>query len=149
MANHPHSGGSIGWSKGLSKQLMDHGAAEPKRIDSDNKVIRVDPKALRALKDGPVYFDRRELTMLLDIYGKHVSAGDWRDYAMDFIKDRALFSVYRRNSEQPLYVIEKQPRLRNKQGQYIVTNQAGRVLKRGHDLAQVLKIFEPHLALVK
>ncbi|MCB9992160.1 MAG: DUF2794 domain-containing protein [Hyphomicrobiaceae bacterium] len=115
----------------------------------DEKVIRVDPRALRALKDGPVYFDRRELATLLDLYGKHVSAGLWRDYAMDFIKDRALFSVYRRNSEQPLYVIEKQPRLRTKQGQYSVINQTGRVLKRGHDLAQVLRVLEPRLALVK
>lgn len=93
-------------------------------------------------------FDRRELTTILTVYGRKVAAGDWRDYAMDFLKDRAMFSIYARVSERPLFIIEKNPRLRNRQGQYIVTNQQGRILKRGHDLEQVLRVLEPKLALV-
>lgn len=68
---------------------------------------------------------------------------------MDFLKDRALFSVYQRNSERPMFVIEKNPRLRNKQGQFMVTNQQGRVLKRGHDLAQVLRALDPQFTVIK
>ena len=94
-------------------------------------------------------FDRRELTTILTVYGRKVAAGDWRDYAMDFLKDRAMFSIYARVSERPLFIIEKNPRLRNRQGQYIVTNQQGRILKRGHDLDTVLRVLEPRLVLVK
>lgn len=68
---------------------------------------------------------------------------------MDFLKDRALFSVYQRNSERPMFVIEKNPKLRNKQGQYLVTNQQGRVLKRGQDLAQVLRVLDPQFVVIK
>ena len=94
-----------------------------------------------------VGFDRRELNTILNLYGKKVAAGEWRDYAMDFLKDRALFSVYKRASERPLYVIEKNPKLRNKQGQYMVTIEDGRVLKRGHELETVLRVLE--LAVVR
>jgi hypothetical protein len=94
-----------------------------------------------------VGFDRRELNTILNLYGRKVAAGEWRDYAMDFLKDRALFSVYKRASERPLYVIEKNPKLRNKQGQYMVTIEDGRVLKRGHELEVVLRVLE--LALVR
>lgn len=94
-----------------------------------------------------VGFDRRELNTILNLYGRKVAAGEWRDYAMDFLKDRALFSVYRHSSERPLYVIEKNPKLRNKQGQYMVTSQDGRVLKRGHELEIVLRVLE--LAVVR
>lgn len=95
-----------------------------------------------------VAFDRRELMQILSVYGRKVGSGDWRDYAMDFLKDRALFSIYARVSERPLFVVEKNPRLRARQGQYLVTNQQGRVLKRGHDLAQVLRVLDPDLAVV-
>ncbi len=94
-----------------------------------------------------VGFDRRELNTILNLYGRKVASGEWRDYAIDFLKDRALFSVYRRASERPLYVIEKNPRLRNRQGQYMVTIEDGRVLKRGHELANVLRVLE--LAVVR
>ena len=94
-----------------------------------------------------VGFDRRELNTILNLYGRKVAAGEWRDYAMDFLKDRALFSVYKRASERPLYVIEKNPKLRNKQGQYMVTIEDGRVLKRGHELEIVLRVLE--LAVVR
>jgi hypothetical protein len=95
-----------------------------------------------------VAFDRRELMQILSVYGRKVGAGEWRDYAMDFLKDRALFSIYARVSERPLFVVEKNPKLRNRQGQFTVTNQQGRILKRGHDLAQVLRVLDPDLAVV-
>jgi hypothetical protein len=95
-----------------------------------------------------VAFDRRELTQILSVYGRKVGTGEWRDYAMDFLKDRALFSIYARVSERPLYVVEKNPKLRHRQGQYMVTNQQGRILKRGHDLAQVLRVLDPDLMVV-
>jgi hypothetical protein len=94
-----------------------------------------------------VSFDRRELNAILNLYGRKVADGEWRDYAMDFLRDRAAFSIYKRASERPLYVVEKQPKLRNKQGQYLVTGQDGRILKRGHELANVLRVLE--LAVVK
>lgn len=97
---------------------------------------------------GVVTFDRRELTTILNLYGRQVVQREWRDYAMDFLRDRALFSVYRRTSERPLFVIEKNPRLRSRQGQYMVIGQDGRILRRGHDLAAVLKVLEPKPALV-
>jgi hypothetical protein len=96
-----------------------------------------------------VSFDRLELTTILNLYGRKVSQGEWRDYAMDFLRERALFSIFRRNSERPLYVIEKNPKLRQRQGQYMVLSQEGRVLKRGHDLSAVLRVLDPQLALVK
>lgn len=94
-----------------------------------------------------VGFDRHELTAILNVYGRKVAEGEWRDYALDFLKDRALFSIYRRNSERPLFIIEKNPRL--KQGQYLVTSQDGRVLKRGHSLSNLLRVLDPQLAVVK
>ena len=95
-----------------------------------------------------VAFDRRELATILNVYGRKVGQGEWRDYAMDFLRDRAVFSIYARVSERPLFIVEKTPRLRNRQGQYSVTNQQGRILKRGHDIAQVLRVLDPQLAVV-
>ncbi|QQR37719.1 DUF2794 domain-containing protein [Devosia oryziradicis] len=97
---------------------------------------------------GVTAFDRKELQLILNVYGRKVGQGEWRDYAMDFLRDRAVFSVYARVSERPLFIIEKTPRLRNRQGQYAVTNQQGRILKRGHDLALVLRVLDPQLAIV-
>ena len=94
-----------------------------------------------------VRFDRQELQTILNLYGRKVVDGEWRDYALDFLRDRALFSIYKRASERPLYVVEKNPKLRLKQGQYMVLSQEGRILKRGHDLSVVLRVLE--LALVK
>ena len=96
-----------------------------------------------------VSFNRRELQAILNVYGRNVANGDWRDYAMDFLKDRALFSIYRHHSERPLYVVEKNPKLRDRQGQYLVTGQDGRILKRGQALETVLRVFEPLLSVVK
>lgn len=97
---------------------------------------------------GVVSFDRRELALILNVYGKKVASGTWRDYALDMLGERALFSIYQRASERPIYVIEKDPKLARKQGQYLVYGTDGRILKRGHDLAQVLKVLDPHLYAV-
>lgn len=95
-----------------------------------------------------VSFDRGELTAILNLYGRNVASGEWRDYALDFGRDAATFSIFRRSSEQPLYRIVKQPSLARKQGAYSVIAQGGLILKRGHDLAQVLRVLisKPKLA---
>lgn len=92
-----------------------------------------------------IRFDRAELHRILTLYGRMVAAGEWRDYAMDFLDDRAVFSAYRRTSEVALYTIVKQPKLRARHGQYGVIAATGLVLKRGHDLAQVLRVFDNKL----
>ncbi len=89
-----------------------------------------------------VAFDRQELSTILGLYGQMVSNGDWKDYAMDFLKDKAVFSIYRKASEHALYAIEKVPALRNKQGQFAVIAPGGLILKRGHDLKTVLRVFD-------
>lgn len=95
-----------------------------------------------AKKPTQTAFDRRELGLILNVYGQMVSKGDWKDYAIDFLKDKAVFSVYRKASEHPLYRIEKIPALRQKQGQFAVIAPGGLILKRGHDLASVLRVFD-------
>jgi hypothetical protein len=97
-----------------------------------------------------VSFDRRELNTILDIYGRHVAQGEWRDYALDFGRDKAVFSIFRRSSEAPLYRIVKDPKLARKQGAYSVIAQGGLILRRGQDLAQVLRVLlrRPRLAAV-
>mgnify|MGYP000326472118 CR=1 FL=1 len=92
-----------------------------------------------------VAFDRRELGAILGLYGRMVAAGEWRDYGLSFLRDVAVFSVFRRTAEHPLYRIEKRPRLRNRQGQYAVIGMDGQVLKRGHDLRTVLRVLERKL----
>ncbi|MEL7029674.1 MAG: DUF2794 domain-containing protein [Pseudomonadota bacterium] len=91
---------------------------------------------------APVFFDRRELETILSVYGFFVAAGEWRDYAIDGGTDAAVFSVFRRTSEAPLYRIEKRPKLARKQGAYAVISSAGAVLKRGQDLRAVLRVFD-------
>lgn len=90
-----------------------------------------------------VFFERLELDRLFRFYGRMVAAGEWRDYALDALPDCALFSVYRRASEAPLYQIEKRPEDVRKHGAYSVRAVDGRVLRRGHDLARVLAVLEP------
>jgi hypothetical protein len=89
-----------------------------------------------------VFFERRELERLLRLYGRMVAAGEWRDYGMDSLREAAVFSVFRRSSEAPLYRIEKRPALARRQGAWAVVGQGGHVLRRGHDLDQVLRFFD-------
>jgi hypothetical protein len=96
-------------------------------------------------KDPQVAFDRSELTKILDIYGRMVAAGQWRDYAMTFERDAASFAAFRRTAERPTARIEKRPALRGKQGMWALYGEAGQVLKRGHELAGVLSPLERRL----
>jgi hypothetical protein len=93
-------------------------------------------------------FDRRELNDILNLYGRMVASGEWRDYAIDFTKEKAVFSVYRRSSEYPLYRIEKTPKNARKQGAYAVIATTGLVLRRGHDLKRVISVLEPKPRLI-
>ena len=95
--------------------------------------------------DEKVAFNRHELSIILGLYGRMVAAGEWRDYGMSFLKDVAIFSVFRRAAENPLYRIEKRPKLRGKQGQYSVIGMDGQILKRGADLKTVLRVLERKL----
>lgn len=92
-----------------------------------------------------VAFQRRELGVILSLYGRMVAAGEWRDYGISTLRDVAVFSVFRRTAENPLYSIEKRPKLRNRQGQYAVIGIDGQVLKRGHELKTVLRVLERKL----
>lgn len=103
----------------------------------------------RDLEPLPITFHRRELDAILRIYGRMVGDGEWRDYAIDHLRDRAVFSVFKRSGDAPLYRIEKQPQLAAKQGAFSVVNFDGRILKRGHELPQVLKVFDKALKLIE
>ncbi|MEP9387317.1 DUF2794 domain-containing protein [Mesorhizobium sp. KR9-304] len=96
----------------------------------------------------PVTFQRRELDQILRLYGRMVAANEWRDYAIDHLSDRAVFSVFRRTSETPLFRITKNPSLARRQGTWSVTSATGLILKRGHELARVLSVFDNKLRLV-
>ncbi len=106
-------------------------------------------EARRERAEMPVSFERRELEQILRLYGRMVAANEWRDYAIDHLSDRAVFSVFRRTSEVPLYQIVKDPRMARRQGAFAVVAVGGRVLKRGHELARVLGVFDSKLKLVQ
>ena len=89
-----------------------------------------------------VSFNRRDIDILMQFYSKRVGTGEWRDYAMDMLKDRAVFSVFKRASEVPIYTVHKTPKLANKQGEWSLLNANGLTLKRGKDLRQVLKVLD-------
>src|SRR5262245_23666395 len=96
-----------------------------------------------------VTFDRRELDRIFGLYGRMVAAGEWRDYAIDFLKDRAVFSVFRRSAEVPIYRIEKNPKLARKQGAYSVVSATGLIMRRGQELDRVLRVLDkPSLVAV-
>ncbi|MHA1517603.1 MAG: DUF2794 domain-containing protein [Alphaproteobacteria bacterium] len=102
-----------------------------------------------AIRRDGISFDRRELTQILNVYGRKVARGEWRDYAIDTLTEKAVFSVFRRSSEMPLYRIEKTPKLARRQGAYSVIAATGLILKRGHDLARVLRALDKGLRLVE
>ncbi len=119
-------------------------ADRPGRTQQNTPVSAASPTA--------VSFDRRELNAILSVYGQKVADGEWRDYAIDFQPHCATFSVFRRASEVPIYRIEKRPKLRRRQGAYAVITATGQILKRGHDLSQVLRVLQkkkPALHLVE
>jgi hypothetical protein len=108
----------------------------------------IDPSELHRGDGAPsvapprVTFDRRELDRIFDLYGRMVAAGEWRDYAIDFTKERAIFSVFRRTAEIPLYRIEKNPKLARRQGAYSVISATGLIMRRGHELERVLRVLD-------
>src|SRR5215210_6401365 len=116
----------------------------------------VDPSevraAVRAAAAGPlpsrVTFNRFELNRIFNLYGRMVAAGEWRDYAIDFLRDRAVFSVFRRSSEVPIYRIEKDPKLARRQGAYSVISATGLIVRRGHELDRVLRSIDKSLRVV-
>lgn len=90
----------------------------------------------------PIYFHRTEIALIMSLYGRMVAAGEWRDYGISPLMDVAIFSIFRRAAEHPIYRIEKRPKLSTKQGLYAVIGMDGRILKRGHDLKTVLRVLE-------
>jgi hypothetical protein len=96
-----------------------------------------------------VSFDRAELREILDLYGRKVADGEWRDYAIDFRRDKAVFSIYRRTAEMPLYRIEKDPKLARRQGAYSIVATSGIILKRGPELSRVLRVLDKPLKVVR
>ena len=102
----------------------------------------------QAPRDRQVSFDRHELRQIMSLYGRMVALGEWRDYAIDFLRDRAVFSIFRRTSEVPLYRIVKDPALARRQGAYSVIAPSGMILKRGHELDRVLRAIDKPVTLV-
>ncbi|MEM6339564.1 MAG: DUF2794 domain-containing protein [Pseudomonadota bacterium] len=103
------------------------------------------PSNLREVPSLVVAFHRTELSIILSLYGRMVAAGEWRDYGISSLKEVAVFSVFRRTAENPLYRIEKRPKLQSKQGMYALIGIDGQVLRRGHDLKTVLRVLERKL----
>jgi hypothetical protein len=122
---------------------MSYGDAEPSESHGG--------EALAASSLAPaarVTFDRRELNRIFGLYGRKVAAGEWRDYAIDFLRDRAVFSVFRRASEVPIYRIEKSPKLARRQGAYSIVSATGLIVRRGHELERVLRAIDKSLSVV-
>ena len=94
------------------------------------------------IRRGGIAFNREELSQILNVYGRKVASGEWRDYAIDFLRDKAQFSVFRRSSEVPLYRIVKDPSLARRQGAYSVVSATGLILKRGAELGRVLRVLD-------
>src|SRR3954451_18751137 len=118
------------------------GEADPSERGAAERVSAASPAP------GRVTFNRFELNRILDLYGRMVAAGEWRDYAIDFLKDRAVFSVFRRASEVPIYRIEKDPKLARRQGAYSVISATGLIVRRGHELDRVLHSIDTSLSVV-
>lgn len=126
--------------------MMDRGGSGE---DEDGSAVLIRLNDVRQGQQAPMAgFVRRELEQILHLYGMMVAANEWRDYAIDHTPDRAVFSVYRRASETPLFQIVKTPALARKQGAWSVVGANGAVLKRGHELARVLTVFDKKLRLV-
>ena len=119
------------------------GDVDPSQPQGSAVPARTSPAPL-----NQVTFSRRELNRILDLYGRMVAAGEWRDYAIDFLKDRAVFSVFRRASEVPIYRIEKNPKLARRQGAYSVISATGLIVRRGHELDRVLHSIDTSLSVV-
>lgn len=135
--------------------MSDSEIADPERQGADVVSVAFRPRPVAppsrpAAPPAPkqVSFDRRELQMILSLYGRRVAEGEWRDYAIGFSPLKAVFAIFRRASETPLYTIEKNPALARRQGAYSVVSAEGFVLKRGHELERVLAVLDKKIKLV-
>jgi Protein of unknown function (DUF2794) len=124
---------------------MTFGETDPSQI-SGGAVAQAAPAS--QMTPSQVTFDRRELNRIFGLYGRMVAAGEWRDYAIDFLRDRAVFSVFRRSAEVPIYRIEKNPKLARKQGAYSVVSATGLIMRRGPELDRVLRVLDKGPSLV-
>jgi hypothetical protein len=149
----------FGLRKTFQREIIRHGGVmkddDSLKHGPDLRVVSAAP-TLPLVSSAPphsappvVAFDRHELGVILGLYGRKVAAGEWRDYAIDFGRQVAVFSIYRRASEVPLYRIEKDPRLARKQGAYAVIAAGGLVMKRGEDLARVIAVLDKSVRLVR
>jgi hypothetical protein len=125
----------LSFGPGVSEPIESHGGEQAGNIQAFAPGNRVT-------------FSRRELDRILRLYGSKVAAGEWRDYAVDFLKDRAVFSVFRRSAEVPIYRIEKDPRLARRQGVYSVISATGLIMRRGHELDRVLRVLDKGFSVV-
>lgn len=116
--------------------MADEGSDESRSQGAEVRPLRPQNGA------GPVTFDRHELRDILNLYGRKVAAGEWRDYAIDFGRDTAVFSIFRRAAEYPLYRVVKDPKAASKQGAFSVVTTTGLILKRGSDLKRVLAVLD-------
>ena len=136
---------SLGPGDSEPSQLRGGNAAKfPSLVPARNS----SPTTTNPITSNQVTFDRTELNRLFGLYGRKVAAGEWRDYAIDFLKDRAVFSVFRRACEVPLYRIEKNPRLARRQGTYSVISATGLIVRRGQELDRVLRALDRSLSVV-
>jgi hypothetical protein len=127
--------------------MTDHGAGAEGKDDSAIVIPLHEVRQER--HQFPITFHRTELDRILRVYSVMVGAGEWRDYAIDHLRDRAVFSVFRRTSEVPMFQIIKNPALARKQGAFSVVAASGLILKRGHELERVLTVFDKSLKLVR
>jgi len=111
-------------------------------VDFERFTRRRPVQASGPVQPPDIFFDRREFNHILNLYGRMVAAGEWRDYAITHDAERCSFAVFRRSADGPLYRIVKTPKLARKQGAYAIVSMAGRIVKRGHDLAAVLRYFD-------
>ena len=109
-----------------------------------NKFVPID-KYVNQSYENSIHFHRTELSPIISLYGRMVAAGEWRDYGISSLKEVAIFSIFRRAAEHPIYTIEKRPKLKSKQGMYSVVGMDGHILKRGSDLKAVLQVLERKL----
>ncbi|MFV0280819.1 MAG: DUF2794 domain-containing protein [Rhodoblastus sp.] len=135
--------------------MSDSETADPKRRSAEVVSVAFRPaphahdrRQRETSAPKQVAFDRRELQLILNLYGRRVAEGEWRDYAIGFTPLKAVFAIFRRASETPLYTVEKSPALARRQGAYSVVSADGFILKRGHDLERVLAVLDKKIKLV-
>jgi len=116
-------------------------------VEANGQILRPSFSSSQRSASSVVTFHMNELNEILRCYGKGVAEGEWRDYALDFMSDQAIFSIFRRTSDTPLYQIVKDPSLVNRQGAYLISSN-GRILRRGHDLSRVLSVLDRRVKLV-